>query len=102
VLRGRVQGELAVVGIPHGALGQVVCAVLTREADLAPAATAARAGLDGPQRPRRWFHRAQLPATPAGKLDRAALAELVATGRTRRLDPGAAVAAERDDGPAAR
>ena len=95
-LRGGVRGDLAVVGTPHAELGQVVCAVLTREADLPTAATAARTGLEGAQRPRRWFHLADLPTTPAGKLDRTALTTLVAAGRARRLDPVTAAAEHRE------
>jgi acyl-coenzyme A synthetase/AMP-(fatty) acid ligase len=63
---------LAVVGVPHPTLGAVVVGMLTDEADLGPARHAA---MDlGAGRPRRWYVRADLPLTDAGKVDRAGLA----------------------------
>ncbi len=67
----RLVGQVAVLGLPHPMLGEVVAVVLTDERDRA-SARAAVAGL-GPARPRRWFLRPALPLTPAGKVDRRAL-----------------------------
>lgn len=76
VLRPGLVGQVAVLGLPHPVLGEVVAVVLTDERDRA-SARAAAAGL-GPARPRRWFFRPVLPLTAAGKVDRRALtAELV-------------------------
>jgi acyl-CoA synthetase (AMP-forming)/AMP-acid ligase II len=77
-LRGAgLRGQVAVIGLPHPRLGQIVAAVLTDSADREPARTAVAAL--GAGRPRRWFIRATLPTTAVGKVDRAGLvAELVA------------------------
>jgi long-chain acyl-CoA synthetase len=73
-----LRGQIAVIGLPHPRLGQIVAAVLTDAADREPVGAAA-AEL-GAGRPRRWFVRATLPVTAAGKVDRAALvAELAGT-----------------------
>jgi acyl-CoA synthetase (AMP-forming)/AMP-acid ligase II len=87
VLGPRARGELCVVGSPHPELGQVVTAVLTDAVDLEPLRAAARADLVGAARPRLWVHLPDLPTTPAGKVDRAAVAALLAEedGRARRL-----------------
>lgn len=95
VLREAVSGSVVVLGLPHAELGQVVSAVLTDPGDLADARTAARAGLAPEQRPRWWFHLADLPMTAAGKTDRATLRALItapsagpsagATPQVRRL-----------------
>jgi acyl-CoA synthetase (AMP-forming)/AMP-acid ligase II len=69
--------EVVVVGVPHARLGQLVAAVATDPAALA----AVPAELTPAQRPRRWFLVPQWPLTAAGKVDRAAVAELAATGR---------------------
>jgi acyl-CoA synthetase (AMP-forming)/AMP-acid ligase II len=66
-----LRGQVAVIGLPHLRLGQIVAAVLTDSADREPARTAA-AEL-GAGRPRRWFVRTTLPVTAAGKVDRASL-----------------------------
>ena len=79
VLRPVVSGDVAVTGLPHATLGQVVAAVLTDRADVATARAAAEDQLAPAQRPRRWFWRADLPTTAAGKLDRDALPRLAAT-----------------------
>ena len=72
VLRPVIRGELVVVGVPHPTLGAVVVGMLTDEADLGPVRHAA---MDlGAGRPRRWYVRADLPLTAAGKVDRASLA----------------------------
>jgi O-succinylbenzoic acid--CoA ligase len=71
----------AVFGVPDDTWGEVVAAALV--ADGAPPSTAALADwvasrLAGYKRPRRLGYVAALPQTAAGKLDRAALAQLVA------------------------
>lgn len=71
-LRPAIRGQLAVLGLPHPRLGQIVAAVLSDEADLGRARCAAHSL--GAARPRRWFHRPDLPLTAAGKVDRRALA----------------------------
>ena len=73
--------EVVVVGVPHVRLGQLVAAVSTDEAALAVARAAASTQLTPAQRPRLWFHVDRWPLTAAGKLDRAAIAELAAAGR---------------------
>ncbi len=83
VLRRATGGDVVVVGVPHPRLGAVVTAVLADPA-LAPAArAAARAGLAPAQRPHRWLHAPEFPLTPGGKVDRAALAALAASGALR-------------------
>ena len=73
--------EVVVVGVPHARLGQLVAAVCTDEAALAVARAAASAQLTPAQRPRLWLHLDRWPLTAAGKLDRAAIAELATDGR---------------------
>ncbi|WP_158548819.1 AMP-binding protein [Blastococcus sp. TF02A-26] len=80
-LRRATGSDVLVVGLPHPRLGAVVAAVLTDPATLPRAREAARTALDPAQRPRRWFALPQLPLTAAGKVDRAAVAELAADGR---------------------
>ncbi len=75
-LRPGLRGEIAAIGLPHPTLGAVVGAVLTDAADSEPARERARTL--GARRPVRWSVRPQLPLTPAGKLDRPALARDVA------------------------
>lgn len=89
VLRGATGSEVVVVGVPHERFGAVVAAVLTESAALPAARQAARSGLSAAQRPRLWFRLPGFPVTDAGKVDRAAVTELVASGR---LDPVAATA----------
>jgi acyl-CoA synthetase (AMP-forming)/AMP-acid ligase II len=74
VLSRHVHGEAVVLGLSHETLGQVVAAVLTDSDDLSAARAAARARLDPAQRPRLWFHVADLPTPAAGKVDRVRLA----------------------------
>jgi long-chain acyl-CoA synthetase len=68
--------EIAVLGMPHPRLGQVLTAVV-----VGPAADgtlrAAVAGIPAPSRPRRWVHADALPLTSGGKLRRDALPDLV-------------------------
>jgi acyl-CoA synthetase (AMP-forming)/AMP-acid ligase II len=87
VLQPAAEGTVVVLGVPHDELGRVLAAVLTSAADHASLRGLARAELDGAHRPRLWFLVDPLPTTPAGKVDRDALAWLVsgADGRARRL-----------------
>jgi acyl-coenzyme A synthetase/AMP-(fatty) acid ligase len=84
VLRPAVAGEVVVLGVPHADLGQVVAAVLT-DADDAAACREAVGRLGGSHRPRHWYAVEALPRTAAGKVDRAAVARLVADGTARRV-----------------
>jgi acyl-CoA synthetase (AMP-forming)/AMP-acid ligase II len=77
VLRPEVTGEVVVVGVPHPDLGEVVAAVLTDAASFTAARSAARSRLPDAHRPRRWFQIHDLPLSPAGKVDRAALVALL-------------------------
>jgi acyl-CoA synthetase (AMP-forming)/AMP-acid ligase II len=79
-LREAASGEVVVLGVPHTQLGQVLAAVLTEAADLAPARRASRAGLAPSHRPRLWFRVPRLPMTEAGKVDRAALRRAAVDG----------------------
>jgi acyl-CoA synthetase (AMP-forming)/AMP-acid ligase II len=74
VLRPAARGEVYVVPQPHDRLGSVVVAVCTDVGDIDRLARHARTSLVGPFRPRRWVHRAELPLTAAGKVDRTVLA----------------------------
>ncbi|PRY51327.1 acyl-CoA synthetase (AMP-forming)/AMP-acid ligase II [Geodermatophilus tzadiensis] len=80
VLRRATGGDVVVVGVPHARLGAVVTAVLADPALLPAARAAARAGLGPAERPHRWLHAPAFPLTPGGKVDRAALAALAASG----------------------
>ena len=73
-LAPRATGDLAVIGLAHAELGHVVAAVYTRADDLPAIMDQARRELSPSHRPRRWLLRPRLPLTPAGKVDRAALA----------------------------
>jgi long-chain acyl-CoA synthetase len=81
-LRPVARGEVVVLGVPHADLGQVVAAVLT-EVDDVGACRAVQ--LVATHRPRLWYAVPELPRTPAGKVDRAALGELVRRGDARRV-----------------
>lgn len=89
VLRQAAQGEVVVVGLPHGDLGEVVTAALTDPEDLTAVREAALAQLHAQQRPRWWFAVPRVPTTGSGKTDRAALRRQLASGGARRLAPGA-------------
>ena len=80
LLQAAATGEIVVLGIPHDVLGQALAVVLTSSSDLEPVRGAARSSLAGAQRPRVWFHVAELPLTDAGKVDRPALVSLVSGG----------------------
>ena len=75
--------DVAVIGIPHHDLGQIVAAVHVGSATETTLRTATRA-LPGPARPRMWVHRAELPRLPGGKVDRAALQRELTDLRGRR------------------
>jgi long-chain acyl-CoA synthetase len=80
-LRPAARGEVYVVPQPNDRLGSVVVAVCTDIDDVGRLARHARTSLVGPFRPRRWVHRAELPLTAAGKVDRTVLARWVDRSR---------------------
>ena len=69
--------EIAVLGVPHPRLGQMLTAVVVGSA-VDGTLRAAVAGMPAPSRPRRWLRADALPRTSGGKLRRDALPELVA------------------------
>ena len=77
-LRLEASGDVAVVGVPHPDLGQVVAAVVTHPDDVARLQEVSRRVLAPQQRPRRWFHLTSLPLTGNGKVDKAAIVRAVA------------------------
>jgi acyl-CoA synthetase (AMP-forming)/AMP-acid ligase II len=79
-LRAGATGALAVVGIPHPRLGAVVGVALEMPGDVELLRSLSRAELAASHRPRRWFVLAPFPLTPAGKVDRAAVAARIAAG----------------------
>jgi len=81
LLRRHAIGEVAVLGVPHPDLGEVVVAVVSRRDDLQSLRTVSRQLLDPPQRPRRWLHIDPLPLTDNGKIDRSAVATMTASLR---------------------
>lgn len=83
LLRSAATGDVAVVGMPHDELGQVLAVVLTDADDHAPLRRLARSALVGAHRPRLWCHVETLPKTSAGKMDRLALVSLVSAGGSR-------------------
>ncbi len=70
--------DVAVLGMPHPRLGEVLTAVVVGGVDDAQL-RAAVAGLPAPSRPRRWFRANSLPRTDAGKVRREALADVAAS-----------------------
>jgi long-chain acyl-CoA synthetase len=70
--------DVAVLGLPHDRLGQVVAAVVVPEAGPAGALRRRLEGaayaLPAPARPRRWLRANRLPLLTSGKVDRQALA----------------------------
>ena len=77
---------VAVVGLPHARLGQIVTAVIEPAvgADLSGLRAAARAVLRAESLPRRWFVVDRLPKTSGGKIARGPIAKAanVAAGAT--------------------
>ena len=73
---------VAVVGVPHAGLGQVLTAAveLADGTELATVRRTAREVLTGPALPRRWQVVQSLPRTPNGKIARGAIAERLAAG----------------------
>jgi acyl-CoA synthetase (AMP-forming)/AMP-acid ligase II len=88
-LRAGSGSEVVVLGIDHPRLGALVVAVLPDRTAFPRMRAAARTELSRSHRPVWWFHAADLPLTAAGKVDRAALADLVITGRLTPLVPPA-------------
>lgn len=76
--------EVAVLGVPHPRLGEVLAAVVVGPAVDATLREAV-AVMPAPSRPRRWFHADALPRTSGGKLRRDALPGLVADLSSQRL-----------------
>jgi acyl-coenzyme A synthetase/AMP-(fatty) acid ligase len=76
--------RVAVVGLPHPDLGEVLCGVVTDPTTLPALRVAALDLLDPAQRPRRWFDLPGLPLTAAGKLDRTALISRLSAGEDAR------------------
>ena len=71
---------VAVVGVPHGRLGQVVTAVIEPApgADLSTLRSTARGLLREQSLPRRWLVVDRLPRTPGGKIARSTVARAAA------------------------
>lgn len=86
-LRPALVCEVAVVGVTHPDLGEVVAAVLTDPAQVGAAHARARAELVDTHRPRLWFVADALPRTAAGKVDRAAVRGEAAAGVLLRVSP---------------
>ncbi|MDR7252190.1 acyl-CoA synthetase (AMP-forming)/AMP-acid ligase II [Nocardioides sp. BE266] len=78
-LQQEAVGEVAVVGVPHPDLGQVVAAVVTDPDDVVRLREVGRRVLSAAQQPRRWFHLESLPLTGNGKVDKAAIVRAVST-----------------------
>ena len=79
-LRAGATGALAVVGIPHPRLGAVVAVALESRGDVDRLRALSREQLPTTHQPRRWFVLAPFPLTPAGKVDRAAVAVRIDAG----------------------
>jgi long-chain acyl-CoA synthetase len=69
--------DVAVLGVAHPRLGQLLAAIVVGSAEDA-SLRAAVAKMPTPSRPRRWLHADALPRTSGGKLRRDALPDLVA------------------------
>ncbi|MFI5728807.1 o-succinylbenzoate--CoA ligase [Kribbella sp. NPDC051587] len=68
------RGPVAVFGVPHAVLGEVLAVAVVDEADLVVLRTFAREQLPSSHRPRRWQVVDELPLTAGGKVDRVRLA----------------------------
>lgn len=78
-LREALGRDVLVVGVPHANLGEVLCGVLTSDADVAELRRVGDRLLAPSHRPRRWFVVPELPLTVASKVDRGGLAALLAS-----------------------
>jgi len=78
LLRSHAHGDVVVVALPHDGLGEIVTAVCSDPADLAPLRERSRELLPATHQPRQWRVLESLPLTGAGKLDRQAIVGLVA------------------------
>lgn len=76
-LREVAIGEIHVVGIPHPVVGQVLGCAVSRRDDIERLRSWSHSHLAPAERPREWSVIAHTPLTAAGKLDMAALAELI-------------------------
>ncbi len=99
-------GEVAVVGVADPVWGQRLVALYTGEATPAALEAWCRVNLAGPQRPRVFRSRAELPLLQSGKLDRRRLRVLAQepgspgkTGADQVLCQTAALAPQSRDGP---
>jgi len=70
------RGPVAVFGVPHEVLGEVLAVAVVAEEDLVTLRSFAREQLPPSHRPRRWQIVDELPLTPGGKVDRARLARV--------------------------
>ncbi len=85
LMAAELAGDLAVVALPHASLGSVLAVAMTDSSDLEGTRRAAREQLQGPQRPRLWFHVPRLPLTTAAKVDRTALVSLLSGDEGRAM-----------------
>lgn len=74
-LRVSTRVEVAAFGLPHDAVGEVLCLAVAGGTEDLAAVKRAAAMLEPGSRPRRWLLLDALPLTPAGKVDRAALVQ---------------------------
>lgn len=72
--------DVAVVGIPHSELGEIIAAIVIGTASDTALRQAVRE-LPAPARPRLWLHEAHLPRLPGGKIDRGSLRERAIAAR---------------------
>lgn len=75
--------DVAVVGIPHSDLGEIIAAFVIGPATDAALREAVRQ-LPAPARPRLWLHDTHLPRLPSGKIDRGSLRERAVATRGAR------------------
>lgn len=73
---------IALVALPHPALGEVLVCAGNDAGDLARLRTWAQTHLEGARRPRGWYHVPELPLTPAGKVDEPGIVREVLSLRT--------------------